>query len=188
MIFVDPLSAPDALRKRHDLSPKHGWCSGGPDRRGAAAARCLRTEMGGRVAGRESGPPADRGWFDGRRSRRGTSCGSDGGEVARRLEAHCLHGRPRRQQAQRLHSGDPGRHSTCRSRPKAWCSPARAAVRDDTSVLGRVGATWRLFPIPGGEGRPVPALKPGDIPLQWSQDGRYVYTVDNVGRGQVASR
>ena len=51
-------------------------------------------------------------------------------------------------------------------------------MRDDTSVLGRVGASWRLFAISGGDGRAVPALKPGDIPLQWSRDGRYVYTVD----------
>jgi eukaryotic-like serine/threonine-protein kinase len=57
---------------------------------------------------------------------------------------------------------------------------ARAAVRDDNSILGRVGATWVLFPIDGGEGQPVPALRPRDIPLQWSQDGRYVYTVDSV--------
>ena len=57
----------------------------------------------------------------------------------------------------------------------------RAAVRDDNSVLGRVGATWTLFPIHGGDAQPVPALKAGDIPVQWSHDGRYVYTVDNVG-------
>ena len=56
----------------------------------------------------------------------------------------------------------------------------KAAVRDDNSILGRVGATWMLFPIHGGDGQPVPALTPGDIPLQWSHDGRYVYTVDNV--------
>jgi len=57
---------------------------------------------------------------------------------------------------------------------------AKAAVRDDKSVLGRVGGTWALFPIHGGDGQPVPALKPGDVPIQWSQDGRYVYTVDAV--------
>jgi hypothetical protein len=56
----------------------------------------------------------------------------------------------------------------------------KAAVRDDNSILGRVGATWMLFPIQGGEGQPVPALRPGDLPLQWSQDGRYVFTVDNI--------
>ena len=33
--------------------------------------------------------------------------------VAQRLEAHRLHGLHRRRQAQRLHSGDPGRHSSC---------------------------------------------------------------------------
>ena len=57
----------------------------------------------------------------------------------------------------------------------------KAAVRDDNSILGRVGGTWRLFPIHGGDAQPVPALKAGDIPLQWSHDGRYVYTVDSVG-------
>jgi hypothetical protein len=57
----------------------------------------------------------------------------------------------------------------------------RASVRDDGSVLGRAGATWLLFPIQGGEPSPVPALEPGDIPLQWSPDGRYVYTVATVG-------
>lgn len=54
----------------------------------------------------------------------------------------------------------------------------KAAVRNDNSILGRVGATWVLFPIQGGDGRPVPALTPSDIPLQWSLDGRYVYTAD----------
>jgi hypothetical protein len=57
----------------------------------------------------------------------------------------------------------------------------KAAVRDDRFILGRVGPTWRLFPMHGGEVQPVPALKPGDVPLQWSPDGRYVYTLDNVG-------
>jgi hypothetical protein len=56
----------------------------------------------------------------------------------------------------------------------------RAAVRDDTALLGRSGATWVLFPTHGGDGRSVPALKPGDIPVQWSEDGRFVYTVDEV--------
>lgn len=57
----------------------------------------------------------------------------------------------------------------------------KAAVRDDKSVLGRVGVTWALYPIHAGEAQPVPALRSGDIPLQWSHDGRYVYAVDNVG-------
>jgi hypothetical protein len=57
----------------------------------------------------------------------------------------------------------------------------RAPVRDDRTVLGRgFDGTWRLFPIQGGEAQPVPALKRGDMPLQWSADGKYVYTIDNV--------
>ena len=58
--------------------------------------------------------------------------------------------------------------------------PAKGAVRDDDTLLGRAGATWLLVPIHGGEAQPVPVLKPGDIPLQWSHDGRYVYTADTV--------
>ena len=60
----------------------------------------------------------------------------------------------------------------------------RAAARDGHSILGRVGATWELFPIDGGDGRPLGALLPGDGPLQWSPDGRYAYTVDNVIGGR----
>jgi hypothetical protein len=59
----------------------------------------------------------------------------------------------------------------------------KAAVRDDNSVLGRAGATWVLFPIQGGEGQPVPALRSGDIPLQWSHDGRHLYTVERAAAG-----
>jgi hypothetical protein len=44
-----------------------------------------------------------------------------------------------------------------------------------------MGATWMLFPIEGGDGRPVSALTPGDIPLQWSHNGRYLYVVDDEG-------
>jgi hypothetical protein len=64
--------------------------------------------------------------------------------------------------------------------PEGVVLAGKAAVRDDNSILGRAGATWVVFPIQGGEARPAPALRPSDLPLQWSHDGRYVYTVDNV--------
>jgi hypothetical protein len=59
----------------------------------------------------------------------------------------------------------------------------KAAVRDDHTVLGRIASTgmWRFFPIQGGEPQPVPALKPRDMPIQWSPDGRYLYTVEGAG-------
>jgi hypothetical protein len=62
----------------------------------------------------------------------------------------------------------------------------QSAARDENSVLGRIGATWVLFPIQAGDGRPVPALTPGDIPLQWTHGGRYVYTVARVDGGRQA--
>jgi hypothetical protein len=57
---------------------------------------------------------------------------------------------------------------------------AKGTVRDDNTVLGRIGARWALYSIQGGEAQPVPALKPRDVPVQWSQDGRYVYTIEPV--------
>ncbi len=53
----------------------------------------------------------------------------------------------------------------------------KAAVRDESFVLGRAGDTWSLFPIHGGDAQPVPSLTARDVPLQWSHGGRYVYTV-----------
>jgi Tol biopolymer transport system component len=62
----------------------------------------------------------------------------------------------------------------------------RAAVRNDHSILGRVGGAWTLFSPEGGDGQPVPGLTARDNPLQWSHDGRYVYTVDNLGAARSA--
>jgi len=64
--------------------------------------------------------------------------------------------------------------------PEGVVLAGKAAVRDDNSLLGRAGATWALYPVQGGDGRPVPSLTPGDIPVQWSDDGRSVYTVDSA--------
>jgi eukaryotic-like serine/threonine-protein kinase len=71
--------------------------------------------------------------------------------------------------------------------PEGVVLAGRAAARDDNSILGRVGTTWMLFPIHGGNGQPVRALMPGDIPLQWSHDGRFVYTVESFGGARPAA-
>jgi hypothetical protein len=57
---------------------------------------------------------------------------------------------------------------------------ARAAVRDDHTVLARTAKSWMLFPIDGGPPRPVTVLARQEIPMQWSEDGRYLYTVPGV--------
>ena len=63
----------------------------------------------------------------------------------------------------------------------------KSAARDENSVLALVGTKWVLFPIQGGDGRPVPALTPEDMPLQWSHGGRYVYIVASGDEGTRAA-
>jgi DNA-binding winged helix-turn-helix (wHTH) protein len=61
----------------------------------------------------------------------------------------------------------------------------KAAVRDDSSILGRSRDRWFLYRIKGGEPRAVPALTASDIPIKWSEDGGFIYTVaalDGPGR------
>ena len=67
--------------------------------------------------------------------------------------------------------------------PDGVALAAKGTVRDDNTVLGRVGPRWALYSIHGGESQPVSALKPTDVPLQWSPDGRGLYTISNVGQG-----
>ena len=62
--------------------------------------------------------------------------------------------------------------------------PGKAAARDEHSILGRSGDRWVLYPIDGGNGQPLPALTARDIPIQWSDDGRFLYLVE---RRRVAS-
>ena len=98
----DALWNPTIFRRSMDGSPAV------PIGEGSGGALVSRREVGARGVWRESGPPADGGRCDGHapEGKRGAGRRRN---VARRLEAHCLHGRPWRRQAQRLHSGDPGR-------------------------------------------------------------------------------
>ena len=54
-----------------------------------------------------------------------------------------------------------------------------AAAPGGKAVLAatRPGGKWSLFPLGGGDPRPVPALDAADEPLQWSADGRILYVV-----------
>ena len=74
-----------------------------------------------------------------------------------------------------------------RSHRRAWFSPTNRRPKTRTPSSAVLGATWMLFPIQGGDGRPVPALTPGDIPVQWSHGGRYVFTVANVDGARPAA-
>jgi hypothetical protein len=47
---------------------------------------------------------------------------------------------------------------------------------DGKAVLAFTGnGTAMLFPIGGGDPRPVAGLNPGDRPIQWTADGRFLY-------------
>jgi hypothetical protein len=46
---------------------------------------------------------------------------------------------------------------------------------DGRFVLGSSEGQHKLYPVDGGEPRPLPALRSDDTPLQWSPDGRLVY-------------
>jgi hypothetical protein len=58
---------------------------------------------------------------------------------------------------------------------------ARAAVRDDHLILGTSDNRWMLYPVEGGDPRPVSALPATSTPVQWSDDGRFVYVMDSGG-------
>jgi hypothetical protein len=65
--------------------------------------------------------------------------------------------------------------------PDGLALPALAAVRDDHTVLARKASTWMLFSTDsGGPGTPFTVLAAQDIPVQWSDDGRYLYTVARI--------
>jgi hypothetical protein len=64
----------------------------------------------------------------------------------------------------------------------------RAAVRDQASVLGQFQGQWRLYPVAGGDPTPVHALSSSDIPVQWSNDGRFIYTMQSVAPPGLPSR
>ncbi len=66
-------------------------------------------------------------------------------------------------------SGGPPRPVTPEGTRDGWLSP------DGRLVLARgSGGTYSLYPIAGGEPRPVPWLTEADVVAQWSADGRSV--------------
>jgi eukaryotic-like serine/threonine-protein kinase len=63
--------------------------------------------------------------------------------------------------------------------PAVWLSGSAATIRNDQSVLGLVESDgrWMLYPLGGGSPQPVPGLTGNDIPVQWSANGLWLYTV-----------
>jgi hypothetical protein len=51
----------------------------------------------------------------------------------------------------------------------------------DGTLVAAIGPDQRgyLYPVAGGEPRPIPDFAPGDIPTAWSADGRSLYLYRN---------
>jgi hypothetical protein len=65
--------------------------------------------------------------------------------------------------------------------PPGVMVPAKAAVRDEQTILGLSDSGWLLYPLEGGEPRPVSALTARQTPIQWSDDGKFVYVLEPGG-------
>ena len=53
---------------------------------------------------------------------------------------------------------------------------------DGRFVAGSTGTESRIYPLDGGEPRPIPGLRPGELPLRWASDGTlYVRPPFGVG-------
>jgi dipeptidyl aminopeptidase/acylaminoacyl peptidase len=46
---------------------------------------------------------------------------------------------------------------------------------DGQYVAGTTGVEARIYPVTGGEPRPIPGLEANDVPIRWSGDGRSLY-------------
>jgi eukaryotic-like serine/threonine-protein kinase len=73
----------------------------------------------------------------------------------------------------------PSRPVTPEGFTDAWPSP------DGTRFVAVGTAGYRLFPIAGGEGRPLPGFGPGDAFERWSPDGRTIWVWRRPGLGTV---
>jgi hypothetical protein len=51
------------------------------------------------------------------------------------------------------------------------------AVSPDGQLVAGIGPDQKgyLYPSAGGEPRSIPGLEPGDLPINWGQDGRSLY-------------
>ena len=57
----------------------------------------------------------------------------------------------------------------------SWIN-GRAVSPDAGLAVARVAdGALRLYPIDGGEARPLPGALPGDLPIRWTPDGRGLY-------------
>jgi eukaryotic-like serine/threonine-protein kinase len=64
-----------------------------------------------------------------------------------------------------------------------WIRHATNPVSPDGKFVLGIQAAGKasLYPVEAGEKRPVAGLDPGDVPIQWSEDGRFLYVHKRQG-------
>ena len=95
------------------------------------------------------------------------------GDGKRLLLAAAEEGRPRRLFVQDLPDGEP-RPAT----PEGVTTTTHSISPDGEWVAARrfePGALFALYPVAGGEPRPIPGLLLQETPLRWSGDGRFLF-------------
>lgn len=60
---------------------------------------------------------------------------------------------------------------------EAWSQSAAVALSPDGNFLAvaRPDGQLAAYPLAGGNPRHLPALQPGEVPIQWSDDGRALF-------------
>jgi eukaryotic-like serine/threonine-protein kinase len=64
--------------------------------------------------------------------------------------------------------------------PEGITLPIKAPTPDGRSILVRTAAGFQITPVGEGPSRPVPGLKRGDQPLQWSSEGKFLYVASRA--------
>lgn len=62
-------------------------------------------------------------------------------------------------------------------------SPTNIAVSPDGKFVAVVTQDGKalIFPVEGGQSRPIPGIEHGEVPVQWSEDGRSLYVYRPLG-------
>jgi hypothetical protein len=62
---------------------------------------------------------------------------------------------------------------------------AKAVSPDGKWVVGVRDGVATLYPLGGGDAMPIPGLLPGDLPTQWSEDGKALYLRRGDSPGKI---
>jgi dipeptidyl aminopeptidase/acylaminoacyl peptidase len=65
--------------------------------------------------------------------------------------------------------------------PEGWLAIDNAVSPDGRYVFAVTDVEGKIFPVDGGEARPIPGMQPGEIPIAWGADGLSLLVRSNFG-------